>query len=201
MRLEHLQHLSKDKTLKSVLNTTHPVVLSVRKNIMLQLCYSIMSQQLSTKVAKVIHDRFTALFNGKIPTSTGILALPFEQLKSIGLSSAKAMYIQNVCRFFSEQQLTDAKLKKMSDEEILACLCQIKGVGKWTVEMILMFAMGREDVFAVDDLGIQQQMISLYKIDTGNKKEMKLKMLEIAQRWAPYRTYACRYLWNAKDSK
>ncbi len=199
--MEHLQHLSKDKTLKNILNTAQPVVLSLRKNIMLQLCYSIMSQQLSTKVAKVIHDRFTALFNGRTPTSTAILSMPFEELKSIGLSNAKTLYIKNVCAFFSEEKLTDAKLKKMGDEEVVACLCQIKGVGKWTVEMILMFAMGREDVFAVDDLGIQQQMARLYKIDTGDKKQMKQRMQEIANRWSPYRTYACKYLWNAKDGQ
>ena len=103
----------------------------------------------------------------------------------------------NVCTFFIEKQLTDQKLYKLSDEELIQLLTEIKGVGKWTVEMILMFALQRENVFAVDDLGIQQKMCSIYNIDATNKKEMKLKMEIISKRWSPYRTYACRYLWGA----
>jgi DNA-3-methyladenine glycosylase II len=103
----------------------------------------------------------------------------------------------NVCTFFIEKQLTDQKLYKLSDEELIQLLTEIKGVGKWTVEMILMFALQRENVFAVDDLGIQQKMCGIYNIDATNKKEMKLKMETISKRWSPYRTYACRYLWGA----
>jgi DNA-3-methyladenine glycosylase II len=78
-------------------------------------------------------------------------------------------------------------------------LTQIKGVGKWTVEMLLMFTLGREDVFAVDDLGIQQAMIKVYKISTDDKKALKGKMLKISAKWSPYRTYACLHLWRWKD--
>jgi DNA-3-methyladenine glycosylase II len=88
----------------------------------------------------------------------------------------------------------------MSNEELIKFLSQIKGVGQWTVEMILMFTLGREDVFAVDDLGIQQAICKLYKIDATDKKTMKIKMLEISAKWSPYRTYACRYLWGWKDN-
>lgn len=87
----------------------------------------------------------------------------------------------------------------MSNEEIIDLLVQIKGVGKWTVEMLLMFSLGREDVFAVDDLGIQQAMCKLYKIDATDKKIMKEKMLKISAKWSPYRTYACLHLWRWKD--
>ena len=86
-----------------------------------------------------------------------------------------------------------------ADEEIIACLTEIKGIGRWTVEMLLMFAMGREDVFPVDDLGIQQAMIKLYSIEVESKKDLKLKMNEIALKWRPYRTYACLHLWRWKD--
>jgi len=89
----------------------------------------------------------------------------------------------------------------MENEAIIELLTQIKGVGKWTVEMLLMFTLGREDVFAVDDLGIQQAMIRLYKLDNTNKKALKEKMLLLSAKWSPYRTYACLHLWQWKDDK
>ena len=88
----------------------------------------------------------------------------------------------------------------MSNEEVINLLTQIKGVGRWTVEMILMFTLGREDVFAIDDLGIQQSITKLYKLDSTDKKQMKEKILLISLKWSPYRTYACRYLWGWKDA-
>jgi len=88
----------------------------------------------------------------------------------------------------------------MENEELMALLTQIKGVGKWTVEMILMFSMQREDIFSVDDLGIRQAVCTLYKIDDpGNKKRVKEKILRKAEKWKPFRTYACLYLWGWKD--
>jgi DNA-3-methyladenine glycosylase II len=143
---------------------------------------------------------FFKLYNGKTPTAAQIAATPFETLRAIGLSNAKANYVLNVCNFFIEEHITDARLHKMSNEELIKYLTQIKGVGQWTVEMILMFTLGREDIFAIDDLGIQQAMCKLYKIDAADKKAMKEKMLLISKKWSPYRTYACRYLWGWKDA-
>ena len=100
-----------------------------------------------------------------------------------------------------EHKVDDKKLHKMTDEELVIFLTAIKGVGRWTVEMLLMFTLGREDVFAVDDLGIQQAMIKVYKIDPTDKKALREKMLKISAKWAPYRTYACFYLWKYKDAK
>ena len=198
--MPHIVHLSKDKKLGKIISSQEKYVLSQSKNVCLQLCYSIMSQQLSTKVADVFHKRFLALYNGKEPTPQKIVETPFETLRGIGLSNAKANYVLNVCRFFIEEKITDAKLYKMSNEELIKYLSQIKGVGQWTVEMILMFTLGREDIFAVDDLGIQQAICKLYKINATNKKAMKEDMLRISAKWSPYRTYACRYLWGWKDN-
>ena len=175
-------------------------MLSKQKNVHLHLCYSIMSQQLSTKVAAVFHQRFLNLYNGKTPTAAQIAATPFETLRGIGLSNAKARYVLNVSNFFIDEKITDSNLHKMSNEALIKYLSQIKGVGQWTVEMILMFTLGREDIFAVDDLGIQQAICKLYKIDAEDKKAMKEKMLSISAKWSPYRTYACRYLWGWKDT-
>ena len=198
--MPHILHLSKDKKLAKIISQQEKYILKQKENICLHLCYSIMSQQLSTKVADVFHNRFLALYKGKEPTPKQIVATPFETLRGIGLSNAKANYVLNVCRFFIEEKITDARLHKMSNEELIKYLSQIKGVGQWTVEMILMFTLGREDVFAVDDLGIQQAICKLYKIDASEKKAMKEHMLRISAKWSPYRTYACRYLWGWKDN-
>jgi DNA-3-methyladenine glycosylase II len=155
---------------------------------------------LSTKVAAIIYERFLALFPAKKPTNQKVLDTPEETLRSIGISYAKINYIYAVARFCLEHKITDKKLQLLSNEEIIELLTQIKGVGKWTVEMLLMFSLGREDVFAVDDLGIQQAMTKLYDLDPANKKQFKLAMLAIAQAWSPYRTYACLHLWRWKDA-
>ncbi|MEI9933496.1 MAG: DNA-3-methyladenine glycosylase 2 family protein [Ferruginibacter sp.] len=173
--MEHIEHLSKDKKLKTIIALQEPRELSKRKNVYLHLCFSIMSQQLSTKVASVIKQRFLNLYKTKNPTPQQIIDTPFETLRGIGLSNAKVGYIQNVCRFFIEEKITDAKLHKMSNEELIKYLSQIKGVGQWTVEMILMFTLGREDVFALDDLGIQQSFARLFKLDATDKKTIERK--------------------------
>jgi len=197
----YIQHLVKDKKFRKVLEQQDPHVLVRRKKIYLYLCASIMSQQLSTKVADVIYKRFLALYGKKEPTAQQILHTPFETLRGIGLSNAKTNYVQNVCRFFIEEGLDDKHLYKMSSEEVQQKLIQIKGVGKWTTEMILMFALKHEDVFPVDDLGIQQAMTRLYKLDTSNKKLLQEQMHKVAEKWRPYRTYACLHLWRWKDGE
>jgi len=160
-----------------------------------------MSQQLSTKVADVILKRFLALYEGSEPTPAQIIETAPEVLRSIGLSNAKVNYVQNVAKYMVEHNADDAMLHKMTDEEVISFLLPIKGVGRWTVEMLLMFTLGREDVFAVDDLGIQQSMMKLYKLDPADKKAMLEKMKKISAKWSPYRTYACFYLWKFKDTK
>jgi DNA-3-methyladenine glycosylase II len=197
--MSYIDHLSKDSRLRKVLAEQDAVMLSSHKNIPLRLCASIMSQQLSTKVAKVIFHRFLELYGGEEPTPEQIAATPPETLRGIGLSNAKAQYVLNVAQFCMAHSLTDKKLKKLSDEEIIDLLTQIKGVGKWTVEMLLMFTLGREDVFSADDYGIQTAMKKLYKLDDTNKKALKEAMLKVAAKWSPYRTYACLHLWRWKD--
>ncbi|HSC52843.1 MAG TPA: hypothetical protein VLC98_04450 [Phnomibacter sp.] len=196
--MSYINSLKADKKL-SVILYDDVFTLTQHKNISLRLMHAIMSQQLSTKVAMVFRERFHGLCGSDNPTVQKVLSVSYEQLRSIGLSHAKAMYIHNVARFCLEQSLTDKKLAGKSNEDIIALLTQIKGVGQWTVEMLLMFSLGREDVFPTDDLGIQQAMIKLYGIKAGNKKELQLKMQRIAEKWRPYRTYACLHLWAWKD--
>lgn len=199
LRMHYTDHLSKDAKMRTVLASQDAVKLTARKNVPLRLCASIMSQQLSTKVAKVIFHRFLDLYGGEEPTPQQIADTPFETLRAIGLSNAKTQYVLNVAQFALEHNLTDRSLKKMGDEEIIDLLTQIKGVGRWTVEMLLMFTLGREDVFAPDDYGIQSAMKKIYKLNTDSKKDLKEAMQKIAARWSPYRTYACLHLWQWKD--
>jgi DNA-3-methyladenine glycosylase II len=197
--MSYTDHLSKDKKLKKIMAVQGELLLKSRKDLFNYLCASIMSQQLSTKVASVIHQRFLDLFNGKTPLPEDILALPEQELRAIGLSNAKTAYIRHVAVFAIERGISFKVLQKMSDQEVIDYLTEIKGVGKWTVEMMLMFALGREDIFPVDDLGIQQAMAGLYKLNTENKKQLKEDMHLIAKKWMPYRTYASMYLWRWKD--
>lgn len=197
--MPYIEHLSLDKKLASIL-VGESFTLKKQKRVDFYLCSSIISQQLSVKVAAVIKQRFLSLYGDKIPSPQQILDTPYDTLRSIGLSNAKVNYVQNVARFALEQGMDWKKLEKMEDEQIIEYLTQIKGVGRWTVEMLLMFALGREDVFAVDDLGIQMAMKRLYRLDDSDKKAFKLKMQKIAKKWSPYRTYACIHLWRWKDN-
>jgi DNA-3-methyladenine glycosylase II len=191
--------LQKDPALKPLLKAQGPIILAPRTNVFLRLCASVLSQQLSTKVARVIQERFLNLFDGE-PDPIALLAIPEEQLRGIGLSGAKARYVHAIATYACEQDLSDERLEQMSNEAIMELLLPIKGVGRWTVEMLLMFTLAREDVFAVDDLGIQHAMIRLYGWQDLDKKTLRARMLEQSAQWAPYRTYACLHLWRHKDS-
>lgn len=191
--------LGPDPVMNTLIREHGVLKLEVREHAWLHLCLSILSQQLSTKVAAVIRKRFLDLYEDGFPTPQQILDTPTETLRGIGFSNAKASYVHNVARFAIEQGMDDGLLGRMTNEEIIAYLTPIKGVGRWTVEMLLMFTMGREDVFAVDDLGIQNAMCALYKIRKNDKKKMKARMIKISAAWQPYRTYACLHLWKSLE--
>ncbi|HTN38071.1 MAG TPA: hypothetical protein VL053_13415 [Arachidicoccus sp.] len=197
--MEYYAHLQKDKKLKKVLGTPLPALTS-RKNVSLSLMRSIMGQQLSVRVGEVLYSRFLTLCAHQNPTPKKVITLKPEALRAIGLSGAKSTYILNVAEFCLEHKISDRKLHPMSNEDIIALLTQIKGVGRWTVEMLLMFTLGREDVFSLDDLGIQLAMSQLYGLDRADKKGFREAVLKIAGKWQPYRTYACMHLWQFKDN-
>lgn len=193
-----IAHLQQDPLLKSVIDKTTFTLGPKTNDLYLTILESIVSQQLSIKAADTIFKRFLALFEHQYPHQEQVLALDLSVLRSVGLSGQKASYLKNVARFSLDQGLSVKLIEPMTDEEIIKYLTQIKGVGKWTVEMLLMFALHRPDVLPVDDLGIQQAMIKLYRLnETG--KDLKTRMVEIAEPWRPYRTLACKYLWKWKD--
>ena len=193
-----IKHLSKDKILKKAINSIELPKRNPSKDVYAGLIRSIVSQQLSVKAAATIHSRFLDLFENQYPTSTLLLGLDDTELRGAGLSGQKTKYVKNVALFFQENDLFNKDWSEESDKEIIALLTQIKGVGKWTVEMILMFVLSREDILPIMDLGIQNGIKQLYEL-TEEKKELYSKMEEIAQPWKPYRSIACLYLWAIKD--
>lgn len=197
--LPYVVHLSKDPRLQPLIAQQGPMPIKKKRNIFAQLCASIIGQQLSTRAASVIHQRFLALYGGVLPGPEQILESPDALLREIGLSAAKASYIKAVAQFELEHGMGLKKIGKWTDEEIIAYLTRIKGVGRWTVEMLLLFTLGREDVFAVDDLGIRNAMISLYRIRKKDPKSVRNALMRISESWRPYRSYACLHLWRWRD--
>ncbi len=178
---------------------TAPVT-STRDDLYLALLESVISQQLSVKVADVIYNRFCKLFENEYPAADQIVSLETEKLRSAGLSNQKAGYIRNIAEFHLQTPISLAALHPLTDEEVITHLTQIKGVGRWTVQMLLMFPMNRPDIFPIDDLGIRQSIIEFYQV-TETGKDLHKKLHEIAERWKPNRTLACKYLWRARDTK
>jgi len=190
-----LTHLSRDPILKPILSDKLPSNRGEEADLFNDLIRSITGQQLSTKAAATIYGRFIALYE-TAPTPDQVLATPHDTLRSVGFSNQKAGYAHNVAQYFKENQLTKAQYNNMTDHELITQLTEIKGVGKWTVQMILMFSLGRADVFPVGDLGIKNAMVALYDLkETG--KDLQKCMIEIAEAWKPYRTYACYFLWES----
>jgi DNA-3-methyladenine glycosylase II len=160
------------------------------------LIRSIVSQQLSTKAAATIYNRFLDLFENRYPDKDTVRTYSIEDLRAVGLSRQKANYIKNVVDFFHENEKETSDWNVMSDEAIIDYLTQIKGVGKWTVEMMLMFTLHRLDVLPLDDLAIRNRMIQLYEVKATGK-QLKPELTRIAESWRPYRSVACRYLWQS----
>ncbi|HFS68190.1 MAG TPA: DNA-3-methyladenine glycosylase 2 family protein [Flavobacteriia bacterium] len=191
-----IKHLKKDPILKKVIQSTEKEIKSsLELDIYHFLLDSIVSQQLSIKVADVIFNRFLDLFPERYPQPKHLINMDDEILRNAGLSYRKASYLKNVALFALENNIEFEHIQKQSNADLIALFTQIKGVGKWTVQMLLMFPLDRKDVFPVDDLGIQTNMKKLYNI-TSEKKELKQDLIKIAENWKPYRTLASKYIWN-----
>ncbi len=202
MYQQAIDYLSnKDEKLKPIMQGLRLEEVVISQNIYVALLRSIIYQQLSGKAASTIHGRFLDLFDEQYPDAQTILQFDIEALRSAGLSKQKASYIQNVAKFNLEHDIENRNWEDWENQDLTKHLTQIKGVGKWTVQMILMFSLNRLDVFPDDDLGIQQGMARLYNIQYNNKKELKRKMNTIAEVWKPYRSIAARYIWKWKDDK
>lgn len=198
--IEAIEHLQQEARIKPLLLEIEMPEMKPSGDLYYDLLKSIVSQQLSVKVADVIFKRFISLFDHQYPSAEILREMDIETLRSVGLSAQKAGYLKNVAQFALENNLPNMVWDLFSDDEIIVFLTQIKGVGVWTVQMLLMFSLSRLDIFPVDDLGIQQAMQRLFQIDEENPRKLKKRMQELSEPWRPYRTVACRYLWRWKDS-
>lgn len=194
-----INHLKKDKILRETILSIGKIERAMETDLYLTLLRSIAGQQLSTKAAQTIWNRFVSLFENSYPAPQVLLNMNDQLLREAGLSFQKIGYLKNIAEFELSRPLQS--LSSLEDEALIQELTSIKGVGRWTVEMILMFSLGREDVFPVGDLGIQNGMISMYKLRTKDKKSLFVKMQRIAEAWKPYRTLACFYIWKYKDAQ
>jgi DNA-3-methyladenine glycosylase II len=194
-------HLAQDFVLKQILSEALPLPTLTPTDLYTALLRAIVYQQLSIKAAGTIWQRFVALFHNQNPSPDRLLHKDLPELRAVGLSQQKAGYMHNIAQYAIDNKWQDADFQSLADEEIITKLTSIKGVGRWTVEMLLIFDLNRPDVFPIADLGIRQTMVELYALDTSNAKKLNLKLLEIAANWQPYRTYASRYLWQWKNGK
>ena len=199
MKHAAIQHLSSDLKLAAIIPQITLPDVDTHNDIYLDLLDSIVSQQLSVKAAGTIFQRFLEIFDDLNPTPHRILDTDTELLRGCGLSYQKAGYIKNIAAYWIENQCIHKDWLAITDEEIIKELTTIKGVGKWTVQMILMFRLNRPDVFPIDDLVIRQSMIKMYEVEATGKELMK-QLTEIAETWRPYRSIACRYVWRYKDT-
>ena|SRR3990172_5647124 len=154
----------------------------------------IIGQQLSGRVADVIYDRLKKKVKGRL-TPTKILALSDKELRSCGMAWVKVRSIKDLAQRIKDRKLHIRKLNELSDEEVMRELVAVKGIGRWTAEMFLMFSLGRADVFPDDDLGIKKGTKKLL-----GKELIGEEMVKFAIRWKPYRTVAAWYIWQALDN-
>lgn len=194
-----LEHFKKDKVFYDAIKHIALPPTPPSDNYFHYLLRAIAFQQLSGKAGATIHGRFLQLFPGQHPEPAFLLELEHEALRSVGLSGQKAGYMKNIADFWLKEDLTNTKIDTLSDEEILAYLTQIKGVGKWTVEIFLMFGMGRPDQFPLDDLGLQQGIAGIYELQHLSLKDLKKEMTRISDGWSPHRTAAALLVWRWKD--
>ncbi|NUQ25437.1 MAG: DNA-3-methyladenine glycosylase 2 family protein [Saprospiraceae bacterium] len=192
-----IAHLSNDSRLQPLVNSIQLEPIEGGE-VYERLLRAILYQQLSGASASAIHRRFVALFPDGYPYPELLLALDESALRACGLSRQKSEYMRNVADFFQREDKVGFDWSSWEDEQIISYLTQIKGVGRWTVEMILMFTLNRPDVMPLDDYGIQQAMQGLYQFEAKGRA-LKQKMEEISKPWQPWRTYACWYLWRWKD--
>lgn len=175
-----------------------------------RLCRAIVGQQLSVKAAATIWSRFEALVQNQsrdMPQAQhdpGIFLSPelvnkvkHDDMRGVGLSNAKARYVLGMAEMIIKKEIVLDRLAELEDDEIIGELTKIKGIGKWSAEMFLMFTLGRTDLFSVGDLGLRRAMERLYELDNPSEEEL----ITLASKWSPYRTYACRVLWETLDNQ
>ena len=160
------------------------------------LLQAIIAQQLSTKAARTIEARFSAIFDGN-PTPAAVAGVADDRLRAVGLSPQKLKYVRDLCARILDGSLDLESLALLPDDEVVVALTSVKGIGRWTAEMFLMFRLNRPDVLPVGDLGIVKAVQRAYKLRTAPSPQ---RLIRIGETWRPYRSVACWYLWASLDT-
>jgi DNA-3-methyladenine glycosylase II len=163
-----------------------------------KLTVDIISQQLSLRAADTIYERFRKLFKNKKISADDLHEITEEELRGVGMSWAKARYVRDLAEKTINHELKFNKFNQMGDEEIEEELIKVKGIGKWTVEMFLIFSMRRDNIFSFGDAGLRRALNNLYN---NGEKLQEREIEKIIQKWDPYKSYGCLALWEALDNK
>lgn len=174
-----------------------PTLLKNESEYFERLCKIIVGQQLSGKAASTIYGRFKELFSGKKITAERVLKLSDKKLREVGMSWSKVSFLKDLAKKTLKKEIAYSRLHEMTDEEVMKELTQVKGIGSWTAEMFLMFAIGREDVFSHADLGLRNGMKKVYGLRSVPDAKRADK---ITEKWRPYRSYGSFALWHHVDN-
>ncbi|MCR4260987.1 MAG: DNA-3-methyladenine glycosylase [Candidatus Colwellbacteria bacterium] len=200
METKALRHLRKDKVMAGIIKRyllpTPSKIKTDQQFLFSEIVETILGQQLSGKAANTIIGRFKDLYGGRHPKVEELLKTKDQKIRDCGTAWSKVSYIKNVALAIKSKELDLKKLPKMSDEDVREVLLKIKGIGNWTVEMMLMFTLHRPNIFSPGDVGLQNAMHKHYGVKRGDTN----KMLKIAKQWEPHRSLACRYLWRSLDN-
>ncbi|GAA3924817.1 DNA-3-methyladenine glycosylase 2 family protein [Hymenobacter algoricola] len=190
-----------DPVLAALIAQGHVVQPAAHEDLYLALLRAIVSQQISTKAAAAIWRRVQALFAPDgYPEPAALLALTEEDLRTAGISRQKAGYLHDIARFAQRDQLDHAHLSQLDADAFTQHLTQIRGVGRWTAQMLQMFALDQPDVFPEGDLGVQNAMRRHYGLEETGRALLR-RMTAIAEAWRPYRSIASKYLWRSLDNE
>jgi len=192
--IDAVQYLCKvDSNLEKIIKIVGKYSINIRNDPFQSLVESIIYQQLAGKAANAIYNRFINYYNNKQITPTLILNSPNDNLKKVGLSNKKINYLKDLALHVYDGRINLEELPKMNDEEIINKLVNVKGIGRWTSEMFLIFSLGRQDILPVTDLGVRKAIQKIYSLSELPKPNI---MMEIAKPWRPYRSIATWYLWK-----
>lgn len=189
-----INHLKKDRRLSKVINKIGRYQIRITRNRYESLVEAIITQQLSGSAAKSISTRFRSLYTSRFPKPLDVIETSDVKLRKTGLSKMKVGYIKDISKKIVSKELQLQKLPKLSDDEVVEELTKIRGIGRWTAEMFLIFTLGRMDVLPIGDLGLKKGIQKLHSLEEIPSDE---KMIKIAERWRPYRTVATWYLWKS----
>jgi DNA-3-methyladenine glycosylase II len=192
--IEHLR--PRDPVLAELIDAHGPCKLAATTSYFQLMVGTVVTQQLSTKAARSIYNRLVHTLGGKVRPGA-VLAASDEALRGVGLSRSKVRFVKNVAEAFKTRRMGPKTFAKLSDDEVIARLTEIKGIGEWSAHMFLMFGLNRLDVFPVGDVGLRNAIVKQYKL---RKNPSAARLQRIGDAWRPYRTVGSVYLWMTYDN-